>query len=249
MLRIAICDDDLRFLDHFAQMLSEAFADAGQPTKISTFSDGKFLIETVEKEKRMFDVVFLDVEMPVIHGFQVAQRLRELNAACLLLFTTYMEHQSREGYRYGAFRYMFKNHLEAEIGEAVSGILKKLGIAAVERECVTFRCRTSGTLENLTLQKSDILFLQSEKTRRIALKTVCAEYELLTKPLSEYAKQLQPPVFMPIMRSYLLNFNHVEGIRDGFFVLTGGATVPLGVKREVRKSSVEKYLKFLEERV
>lgn len=249
MIRIALCDDDRSFLDGFAPMITALFADAGLRITIFTFSDGKSLIEKVEKEKRIFDVIFLDVEMPVVHGFQVAQRLREISTAFILIFTTYIEHQSREGYLYGAFRYVFKNNLEAEIGEAVSGIMKKLGASASSQEEVTFKCRTSGVLENLTLKKADIVFLQAEKTRRVTLKTIYSEYELLIKPLSEYAKLLDPSVFVPIMRNYILNLNHVESIDAGSFVLTGGLTVPLGVKRETRNASMKKYLRFLEERI
>lgn len=249
MIRIAICDDDVRFLDHFAQMITTSFADAGQRTKVSVFSDGRSLIDKVEKEKQIFDVIFLDVEMPMVHGFQVAQRLRDLNTAFILVFTTYMEHQSRDGYLYGAFRYVFKNHLESEISEAVSSIIKKLGYSADNQEEVTFKCRTAGVLENLTLKKADIVFLQAEKTRRVTLKTVTSEYELLVKPLLEYAELLDPSVFVPIMRRYILNFNHVESIDAGSFILAGGLMIPLGVKREARNASKEKYLRFLEERI
>jgi len=249
ILRIAICDDDLNFLDNFERMITKSFADAGQMIKVSAFSDGKSLIEKVEKEKQIFDIIFLDVDMPVVHGFQVAQRLRELNTAFLLLFTTYLEHQSREGYLYGAFRYVFKNNLEREITEAVSSIIKKLSNLADDQEEVTFKCRTLGVIENLTLKKTDIIFLKAEKTRRVTMKTVYSDYELLVKPLLEYAKLLNSSAFITIMRSYLLNFNHVESINADSFVLTGGLKVPLGVKREVRKASKEKYLKFLEERI
>lgn len=249
MLRIAICDDDLGFLDQFAPMISKSFADAGQQAKLFTFSDGKSLIGKVEKEKQIFDIIFLDVDMPVIHGFQVAQRLREVNSAFILLFTTYMEHQSREGYLYGAFRYIFKNNLKVEVSEAVSSILKRLELSTRDQEEITFKCRTLGVLENLTLKKSDIVFLKAEKNRRVTLKTLCSEYDLLVKPLSEYAELLNPFVFVPIMRSYLLNFNHVERLETNYFVLTGGLKVPLGIKREARKASMEKYLRFLEERI
>lgn len=249
MIRIAICDDDLIFLDNFARMISELFADRGKQIKVSTFSDGKSLIGKVEKEKQIFDIIFLDVNMPEFHGFQVAQRLRELSAAFILIFTTYVENQSREGYLYGAFRYIFKNNLEAEISEAISSIIKRLGNSVSEQEEITLKYRNSGVLENLTLKKADIVFLKAEKTRRIILKTIYSEYELLTKPLSEYAKLFNPSVFVLIMRGYLLNFNYVESIEADSFVLTGGLTVPLGIKREARKASMEKYLRFLEERI
>lgn len=248
MIRIAICDDDLNFLEKLKQLLNKSFSDAEQAVKIFTFSNGKILIEKIEKENQVFNVIFLDVAMPVLNGFQVAQRLRELNTAFILLFTTYIENQSREGYLYGAYRYVFKNNLETEINEAVSSIIKKLANAESEQEKITLKHRNSGVLENLTLKKSDIIFLKAEKTRRVILKTIYSEYELLIKPLSEYAKLLNPTIFVLIMRSYLLNFTHVESIEAGYFVLTGGLTVPLGVKREARKASMEKYLKFLEER-
>lgn len=248
MIRIAICDDDLNFLDSFERMVTKSFTEAGQQIKVFTFASGKSLLEKVEREKQILDIIFLDVEMPGVHGFQVAQRLRELNSAFILIFTTYIENQSREGYRYGAFRYVFKNNLESEITEAVASILKKLDQATRDQEEITLKCRISGVLENITLKKKDIIYLQTEKTRRITMKTIYTEYDLLVKPLSEYAKLLDLSVFIPIMRSYLLNFNHVECIEAGFFILAGGLKVPLGVKREVRNASMEKYLRFLEER-
>jgi len=248
MLRVAVCDDDLDFLKSFPTLVVRLFADAGLPVQVSTFSNGKSLIEKVEKEKRIFDIVFLDVEMPHVRGFQVAQRLRELSTSFILIFTTYIESQSREGYVYGAFRYVFKNSLEAETAEAVASITKLLDNSVLDQE-VSFRYRNSSVLDDLTLKKQDIIYLELEKTRRVTLMTVHAQYDLLVKPLSEYAKKLTPPDFMPIMRNYLLNFNHVEGIQDGSFMLTGGLSIPLGTKREVRKASMEKYLRFLEERL
>ncbi len=249
MLKIAVCDDDSNFLDNFARMITKSFTGAGQQIRIFTFSDGVSLISKIEKEKQIFDIIFLDVDMPMLNGFQVAQRLRELSTAFILIFTTYIENQSREGYLFGAFRYIFKSNLEVEISEAVSSILKKLCHSKIDNEEVTFKYRALGVLDDLTLKKSDIIFLKSEKTRRVTLRTIYLEYELLVKPLSEYAKLLNPSVFVPIMRSYILNFNHVEGIESDSFILTGGLTVPLGVKREVRKASMEKYLRFLEERI
>ena len=249
MLRIAICDDDPIFLDDFENTLNKSFENAGQQIIIFKFSFGKSLIEKVEKEKQIFDIIVLDVDMPKISGFQVAQRLRELNAAFILLFTTYIERQSREGYFYGAFRYIFKNNLQAEISEAVTSIMNKIGASDAGEENVMLKYRNSGVLEDLLLKKTDIILLKMEKTRRVTLKSVYSEYELIVKPLTEYVEILKPPTFNLILRNYILNFNHIECVKNGFFVLTGGLKVPLGIKREARKASMEKYLKFLEERL
>lgn len=249
MLKIAICDDDGLFLETFAPKVAHSFANLGQPVEVSTFSDGAALIEKMEKKKEIFDIVFLDVDMPTINGFQVAQRLRELPFGFFLLFTTYLESQSREGYLYGAFRYVFKNNLDTEIQEAAAAIVKKLGQYSADQEQVHFKCRNLGVLENLTVRKSDIIYLKSGYARRIDLYTVHASYSLLVKPLVEYIEILHSSAFVPIMRSFIVNFNHVDHIEGDYFILTGGVKIPLGIKREARKASMEKYFSFLQERV
>lgn len=249
MLKVALCDDDAVFLEEFRQVLEKAFADAGQPVAITSFSSGIALIESVEKRKEIFDVVFLDVEMPTVNGFQVAQRLRCLQPTFVLIFITYQEHQSREGYLYGAFRYVFKNHLAAEAREAVESLLKKQNVLADHQQSILFKCRNFGVLEDITVQKQDILFLKREKSRRVILKTIFTEYELLTKPLSSYAKLLAPPDFQPVLRNYIVNFNQVQSLGPDCFILTGKVTVPMGINRDIQKTLRDKYLRFLKERI
>ncbi len=249
MFKIAICDDDIHFLDTFERILYKEFSDRGQAADIHKYASGKALIDHIEKGKQLYQIIFLDVEMPDVSGFQVAARLQEINTGFLLLFTTLMEHQSREGYLYGAYRYIFKNNLETEITEAVSSILKKLANSASGSENVTFKYRNSGVLDDLTIQKDNILYLKREKNRRVILKTVVSEYELLVKPLSEYGQMLDFANFYPLMRNFIVNFNHVQELDDDYFILTGGARVPLGIKREVKKVSRDKYLLFLQEHI
>lgn len=247
MLKIAICDDDTQFLELFERILATEFSIREQAVEIHMYDNGKSLIEHIEKGKQLYHIIFLDVEMPEVNGFQVAARLQEINTGFLLLFTTFIEHSSREGYRYGAYRYIFKNRLTDEINEAVSSILKKLNNLSNGLETITFKYRNSGVIEDLTVCKDDILFLKREKSRRVILKTIVSEYDLLVKPLTEYSSILNCANFYTIMRNFIVNFNHVQELDDEYFILTSGARVPLGIKREVKKASKDKYLLFLHE--
>lgn len=249
MIKIAVCDDDKKFAEIFAQKISLSFAQHGQEVQATLFTSGIDLIEAVQQKSQYFTVIFLDVEMPEADGFQVAQKLRALDPAFILVFTTYIEHQSRKGYLYGAFRYVFKNNLNEELAEAVAGILQRLDKLQQAQQLVALKHTTMGMIENLSLPKSDILYLKTENNRRVTLQTTCATYNLLVKPLSLYAQILNPEVFVPIMRSYLVNFDKVESIDGEWFVLTGGARIPLGVKKSSKKSSMEKYMKYLRERI
>ncbi len=249
MITIAICDDDIVFLDFLERILVQTFINKNQRIEISKFDSGKALIDSIEKDKQFYKIIFLDVEMPVVNGFQVADRLKAVSADFYLLFTTYMEHQSREGYLYGAYRYIFKNHLESEIEEAVSSLLNRCADTCSNDETITFKYRNTSIFEDVTIKKNDILFLKREKNRRVIVKTITSEYELLTKPLSEYSNMLNGLNFYPVMRNYIVNFNHVRSLDEESFILTGGIHVPLGVKREVKNVSKNKYFSFLQEQL
>ncbi len=249
MFQIAICDDDQTFLDRLETLISQRFLQDGHVVTITTYLDGRNLIEAVEKQAQIFDVVFLDVEMPAISGFQVAQKLRQLSKTFLLIFTTFLESQARQGYTYNAYRYIFKNQLETELNEAIAAILARLRLQAVDDAMIELKYRCLGVLETLEVKKSDILYLRLEKNRRVTLKTVFSTYDLLTKPLSEYAKLLATDSFYLVMRNYLVNFHRVADILTDEFVMEDGEKIPLGATRETQKVSKEKYMQFLEERL
>lgn len=249
MITIAICDDDVEFLDVLEKILVAVFSQKCQCIDISKFDNGKALLDSIEKNNKFYKLIFLDVEMPVVNGFQVAERLKEISTDFYLLFTTYMEHQSRQGYLYGAYRYIFKNNLESEIEESVASLLVKCTPTENKLDTVTFRYRNANTFDDLTLKAEDILFLRRDKTRRVIVKTVTSEYVLLTKPLSEYFDLINRPDFYPIMRNYIVNFNHVRSLDEDSFILTGGVHIPLGIKREVKNMSKNKYFTFLQEQL
>ncbi len=249
MFRIALCDDDLQFLNIFKLLLNRSFSDLQQPVSITVFYSGQELIAAVEKQGLIFDVVFLDVDMPVVDGFQTADRLRQLNVRFILIFTTILEAQAREGYKYDAFRYISKNNLQAETNEAVSSIVQKLMLQNNDDQTVKFKHRDAGVFETIEVKKSDILYFRIEKNRRITLKTIYSEYELLTKPLHFYEELLQSDSFHPVLRHYLLNFNRVSDITREAFIMDDGEVVTLGLTRDTQKAIKEKYMKFLERRL
>lgn len=249
MFQIALCDDDLEFLNTFKYLLSEAFSSLNQKVTLTIFDDGRMLIDAIEKQGQIYDVIFLDVEMPIISGFQTAHRLRQLKSGFVLIFTTFLESQVREGYKYDAYRYIFKNNLHAEVSEAVSSIISKLQTQSSDDELVTLKHRNLGVLETVEVKKSDILYFRLEKTRRVTLTTIYSEYELLTKPLSEYQQQMQNNSFCLVMRNYLLNFNRIVDINRDSFIMEDGETIPLGMTRETQKASKEKYMQFVKERL
>src|SRR5699024_1579554 len=55
-----------------------------------------------------FDVIFMDIEMPYINGMEGACKLREIDKATLLIFTTNLGHMAVKGYEVEAFDFVVK---------------------------------------------------------------------------------------------------------------------------------------------
>ena len=102
MLTIAICDDDSIFLNKFQHLLQITFLEHGYELEIDIYVKGKDLIEKIEKEKIEYDIIFLDIEMPILNGFQVAEKLRALDNKSILLFITNLDNEAPKGYHYQA---------------------------------------------------------------------------------------------------------------------------------------------------
>ena len=69
MLRIALCDDDLNFIQELQQNIMEWYqgsADSGN-ISITKFSDSYYLARTIDSGSS-FDVFFVDIEMPQMSG-------------------------------------------------------------------------------------------------------------------------------------------------------------------------------------
>ena len=73
-MRIALCDDQIEYAGTLLVKLKsfEAFSCA----KLDLFSSGNQLLQSVENGN-IYDLFFLDIDMPNISGLEVAKKLRE----------------------------------------------------------------------------------------------------------------------------------------------------------------------------
>ncbi len=83
MIRAVICDDEIAVL----QIITYCIKNQGLPIDIvGTASNGKEALVLIEREKP--HLVFLDIEMPGLNGFEVIERLK-INNIKVIIITAY----------------------------------------------------------------------------------------------------------------------------------------------------------------
>ena len=86
MSRIAILDDEERYLEKEKAITEEYFRKKGLVYQIETFQDAEWFLGGLQEEQ--FDIYVLDVEMPKKTGLEVAKALRKLYPDPVLIFAT-----------------------------------------------------------------------------------------------------------------------------------------------------------------
>ena len=127
MLKIAICDNEIIFLNILRNIISEYLEDKKLRYVIDIFLSGKeFVSEKTDMTK--YDIVFLDVNMDEKNGIKVAKRFRISCPKSFLVFVTAFINYALEGYKIEVTRYVLKDrcYLKNNIYEALDVILSKM---------------------------------------------------------------------------------------------------------------------------
>ncbi|MDF2804804.1 MAG: Response regulator of the LytR/AlgR family, partial [Anaerocolumna sp.] len=119
-IQVGICDDEEIILESLKEQIAQQFQITGMKYELHVFNNGAKLIRVCENIA--LDIVFLDIEMPLLNGLEVASRLREMNPFVHIIFVTNREDLVFSSFKYRPFRFIRKQRIIEELPEAVSHI-------------------------------------------------------------------------------------------------------------------------------
>ena len=126
MIRIALCDDNKEDMLQLHQKIIEWYREnsKNQSVSITEYSDSVYLSSVIDAGDS-HDVFFLDVEMPKVDGFQLADKIRNKLPAAIIVFLTSHSELAPDGYKYRALRYVSKLVLSQKLPEALEAVQKE----------------------------------------------------------------------------------------------------------------------------
>lgn len=126
MIRIALCDDNKEDMLQLHQKIIEWYREnsKNQSVSITEYSDSVYLSSVIDAGDS-HDVFFLDVEMPKVDGFQLADKIRNKLPAAIIVFLTSHSELAPDGYKFRALRYVSKLVLSQELPEALEAVQKE----------------------------------------------------------------------------------------------------------------------------
>lgn len=234
-MRISVCDDDVVMLNFLCDEINKELKNNGVDFALDRFENGADFLSVYETAP--FDIVFLDIDMPTINGFEIAERINKDNSS-FIVFVTSHDELVYSSFRFQPFRFIRKNHIAAELPETVTALAEKNNECTAARH---FEVRTSS--ENVFLDLNDVEYIEIYgHWLRITVKNSNA-IECYGS-LSDFEKRLAPHNFVRTHKSYLVNCKYIYSIEQRQVVLDDKTAIPLSkYKIESVRSKLRNYLR------
>lgn len=178
------------------------------------------------------DVLFLDIQMPGLTGFEVLERLDDVPQ---VIFTTAYDQYAIQAFEVSALDYLLKPIVPNRLAAALARLRPRAERTRLEQVFVRDGDRC------WIVRLPDIFLLESEGNYT----RVCfgQERPLIRRSLNALEEQLDPAVFFRASRKEILNLKWIEkvdlDVGGGFVVrLRGGRTVEMSRRQSARLREV-----------
>ncbi len=184
------------------------------------------------------DVVFLDIEMPQLNGFQILEAVAGVSFS--LVFVTAYDKFALKAFRYSAVDYLLKPIDTQELIQAVQRVEKQQKTVPEQLEHLkqqfispgkTFPNRIALPYQNgvAFVDIKDIIYCESDDNyTKFHLSE--GHHHLATKSLREIQELLEERDFLRVHRQYLINLNHIKKFVKGegsYVVMSNQQTIPV----------------------
>ena len=218
MIRIALCDDDLPFLQHLHQAAGQWFADHQIPFSCTDFSSAKLLLDSLQTIR--FDLFFLDIEMPEMDGMQLAKQIRETLPDSVILFLTSHDEFAPDGYRVQALRYLSKQTWKKFLNEALSAAMAQLE----KQESGSLAVSHYGNLQRIPYR--EILYIR-HIARYCQIVTRAGKTIQDERGIKKLFEIIGDERFIFIDRGAFINLDYIQRIENGQAVMTNNDSLPI----------------------
>lgn len=218
-MHIIICDDDKSFLDLMTELVEMEFQKLGINVDIESFVSGEDYIQQIHTTPG--DIVFLDIDMPNLSGFEIAERIMLVDTKPIIIFVSNQEHLVFKSFSYNPFWFLRKTHLE-ELSELIEKAIEQIHISRK-----SFSFDTGNQLVSIPLQ--EIVYFESDN-HYVILHSTLTTYRYKAR-ITEIAKMLMPYYFSRIHVGYLVNCRYITLIQKSDLILETGETLPISRSR------------------
>ena len=235
MFNVSICDDSKYDIDKIKNALGMFSKRKHVELSISEFSNPEMLMYEIEDGK-IADIFILDVEMPNMDGFELADKIREHTETSIIIFLTSHDEMASMGYKSKALRYVIKLNLERDIEEALDSAIAE--ISNVNDKTITLHHYN----DYWRIAYKDIICV-TRISRQLVITTRLLGDLTDNRGIKEFFDMLSDNRFLFVDRSCFVNIDYISQIKGYSLKLTDGQILPISRRslQNVKQTLLEQW--------
>ena len=231
MVKIAICDDQESMAGQLKAAITRILEAWKEEFRVTCFgSPHRLLLSSPE-----FDLIFLDIQMPMMDGMALARALRQKGFEGILIFVTILREYMPDAFEVEAMDYLVKPVDTERLEAALKRSLKRLGRQG--GKCLFIRTKNWRRFVRI----HDIYYCEVID-RKIYVHTKDGVLDYYGK-IKEVERQTESALIR-CHRSYLINPEYLLEYGGGFAVLDNGERIP--VSQSCHQTVMEQMMRYLD---
>ncbi|HVX28761.1 MAG TPA: LytTR family DNA-binding domain-containing protein [Parafilimonas sp.] len=215
-----------------------------QTEVVATFTSSVKALKEIENLHP--DLLFLDIEMPVINGFELLEKILHLNFS--VIFITAYNQYALKAFRFNALDYLVKPIDTNDLIEAITRAEKRIKptstqLSLLQRQLrgeIATKIAIPGQNGISFIELNEIVFVEASNNYS---KLILTDKRIFTisKTLKDVQEVLEESHFLRVHRQYIINLNHVKQFNRNESLLTMDNGEHLPIARNQKERLVEKY--------
>ena len=201
MLNFAIIDDDFSSVKHLSHIL--------ESVSINYNYDGSVSFETCSVDNlfnylnyNTVDVLFLDIDLhSSLNGMDIAEKIRQNNKNCYLIFTTAHLEYSLDAFKYKTFDFITKPFDKSKIESCIIRLFDDIN--GLPKKYIKLDNK------NTIIDENEIKYIRRDGMK-LVFHTYSRDYEVYSS-FNKLQKKL-PANFVRCHKSFIANVNNITGI-------------------------------------
>lgn len=213
MINIAVCDDQMAYMIQLVKKIkticSKRFSDQIDCKAQDGFRSAEGVINYLEHNT--INILFLDIEMEKMSGFELAAILNKRFPEMIIIFVSAYENHVYSAFEYSPFRFLRKTHIDEELEPAL--------IAAVDKYLSDSKTTVFNTVSGpIKLRLNDILYFESAGNYVLIITKSGKNYKIRTT-ITQMNDCVKNDGFFMIHQTYIINMENVDHIDGSSFVI------------------------------
>ena len=233
MINIALLDDDKTALTISKGAIEQFFQERNIEFTLAVFSSPLIFLDMEKEEK--YQLVFLDIDMPVVNGIYVGEEIRKIDSHADIIYLSQREDLVFDTLPLHPFGFIRKSRIIQDFNNVLTLYVNTaLDNMSSRSEMVV---NTKNGVTNVEVDK--LMYIEGNKNYQTFYMSDKTSFEVRIL-LNELEEKLSPRGFIRIHKGYLVNYLFIRKIETREVILTDNTVLPIAGKR--KNEIMEQYL-------